>query len=200
MDELVVEREKFDAGYDDYQKLTIVKTELVRTIENLGANTNFNIVAFATDLDIWKKYLVPANITNKASAASWVKRLKPIGGGDDTELASAGLFAAANLAAGKTNTHKALMYPFGVDPEKPPPPMTGPAVDTKRKLDTVFFLSDGRPSTGKLVDTNEILKAVTEQNETARFVIHTIAIGQFQKDFLRSLAELNGGVFVDLGQ
>ena len=69
----------------------------------------------------------------------------------------------------------------------------------KRKLDTVFFLSDGKPSHGKLVDTNEILKEVVEINKMYRIVFHTIAIGQFQKEFLRELARKNGGVFVDLG-
>jgi len=30
--------------------------------------------------------------------------------------------------------------------------------------------------------------------------IHTIAIGEFQKDFMRKIAEQNGGTFVDLGK
>jgi len=70
----------------------------------------------------------------------------------------------------------------------------------KSPLDTVFFLSDGRPSVGKLVDTNEIRKEVRRHNEVFRIVIHTIAIGEFQKEFLQQLAEENGGVFVDMGR
>ena len=67
-------------------------------------------------------------------------------------------------------------------------------------IDTVFFLSDGRPSVGKHTDVQHILEEVTELNQRFRITFHAIAIGQFQKEFLRSLAELNGGVFVDLGQ
>jgi hypothetical protein len=37
-------------------------------------------------------------------------------------------------------------------------------------------------------------------NELRKIVIHTIAIGEFQKDFMKRLAEDNGGVFVDLGR
>ena len=200
MDELVVERERFDAGYSDYRKLTIVKTELSRTLDSLGQDTIFNIVAFASDLKLWKKYLVPANIVNKSSAQAWVKRLKSLGGNEAQELAAAGLGGAANLAAGKTNTYKALMHAFGIDPAVKVAPLTGEKVVLKSKLDTVFFLSDGRPSTGKLVDTREILESVTETNQLYKIVFHTIAIGDFQKDFLRALAGDNGGVFVDLGR
>jgi hypothetical protein len=35
--------------------------------------------------------------------------------------------------------------------------------------------------------------------ETRRIVIHAIAIGELQKDWMRKLAAENGGVFVDLG-
>ena len=68
------------------------------------------------------------------------------------------------------------------------------------KLDTAFFLSDGRPSTGKYVDMNEILREVSKMNQLYKIVIHTIAIGEFQKDFMKGIAEQNGGVFVDLGK
>lgn len=200
MDDFVVETDKFESGHGDLRKLSIVREELLRTIDSLGRSTNFNIVAFATHMKPWKKFSVSANIVNKASAKAWVKRLKPIGGSQAQGLASAGLVGAANLEAGKTNTHGALMFPFGIDPEEPP----GVGVKSgkrsaKNKLDTVFFLSDGRPSTGRLVDTREILKEVAEINQTYRVVFHTIAIGDFQRDFLRDLATQNGGVFVDLG-
>ena len=114
----------------------------------------------------------------------------------------AGLGGSANLQAGKTNTLGALLYAFGIDPEKPPKAVvTGFDKNAiKSPLDTVYFLSDGRPSVGKLIDTNEILKEVRKYNEVYRIVFHAIAIGEFQKEFLQVLAEQNGGVFVDLGR
>lgn len=201
MDDLIVEVEKFQ-GYRDRKRFTIVQAELINAIEGLNANTNFDIVAFATDIHPWKKRLVPANLVNKDAAKGWAKGLKPIGGSEAQEAAAAGLGGAANLAAGRTNTLKALMYAFGVDPEKPErAPVTGFDKDAiKSPLDTVYFLSDGKPSVGKLVETNEILREVRKHNELYRMVIHCIAIGDFQKEFLQTLAQENGGVFVDLGR
>jgi hypothetical protein len=201
MDDLVVEHEKFQ-GYRDYKKFTVVKTELLNAIETLTQDTWFDIVAFASDLHPWRKKLVPANIVNRDAAKAWVGNLAPLGGVDQQDLAAAGLGGSANLAAGKTNTLKALLYIFGVDPDNPVKAVFtgGERVSIKNKIDTVYFLSDGRPSIGKLVDTKEILKEVRRYNEVFRIVIHAIAIGEFQKEFLKELAERNGGVFVDLGR
>lgn len=199
MDDLVVEREKFQ-GYDDFRKFTVVKKELLGAIDTLADNVNFDICAFATELHPWKKRLVPANLINKDAAKDWVNRLKPIGGTEDQEAASFGL-GAGGLELGKTNTITALLHAFGIDADKPPTgPVSGDKTIIKNKLDTVYFLSDGRPSIGRLVDTAEILKEVTKYNEFYKIVIHTIAIGEFQKEFLRDLATQNGGVFVDMGR
>jgi HEAT repeat protein len=201
MEDLVLDTERWSGRYENMQKLTIVKGELLSTLEGLAPNTDFNVVSFASEVKPFKKFLVPANIVNKAAAMAWVRNLKPIGGSEAQALAGAGLSGSANLEAGKTNTFAALMYAFGIDPENPPAqgPQTGKA-SIKNRIDTVFFLSDGRPSTGKLVDTEEIRKAVTELNRDYKMVLHAIAIGEFHKSFLKSLAEENGGVFVDLGR
>jgi hypothetical protein len=201
MDDLVAEVDKFQ-GYRDRRRFTVVQTELLNAIDSLTPETNFDILAFATDISAWKKRLVPANIVNKDAAKSHVKSLKPIGGTEDQNASLAGMTGAANLEAGKTNTLKALMYAFGVDPDKPvKPAVTGFDKNAiKSPLDTVYFLSDGRPSVGKIIETQEILKEVRKHNEAFRMVIHTIAIGDFTKDFLKTLAEENGGVFVDLGR
>ena len=84
-------------------------------------------------------------------------------------------------------------------------PRTGDATynDTKDyavDVDTVFFLSDGRPTVGAFVDPDDILREVKEANDLRKVIIHTIAIGEFQKDFMKRLAEENGGIFVDLGR
>lgn len=201
MDDLVVEVDKF-RDYRDRKRFTIVQTELINTLETLSSDTNFNIVSFATDVKAWKPRLVPANVVNRDSAMSFVKRLKPIGGLESQELAASGLGGAANLEAGKTNTLKALLFGFGVNPDKPPKArVTGIDKEAaKQPLDTVYFLSDGRPSVGKLIEPDEILAEVRRYNEQYRIVFHTIAIGDFQKGFLQQLASDTGGVFVDLGR
>ena len=67
-------------------------------------------------------------------------------------------------------------------------------------LDTVFFLSDGRPSIGKYTDTEVRLEEAGRINKVYRIVFHAISIGQgTPKEFLRALAIQNGGEYVDLG-
>jgi hypothetical protein len=194
MESEVVEKERFAAGeYPSMLRIDIVKTELMRTIEKLEPYVEFNVVAFATDVSTWKNQLVPANVLSKSSALEWVGRLQSIGGSSKEDLARAGLVGSANLEAGKTNTYAALMAALGVEP--------GAKRDEYSvAVDTIFFMSDGRPSHGDYVDTDDILREVRMANSVRKVVIHTIALGEFQKEFMRQLASENGGVFVDLGR
>lgn len=198
MEALVTEKERFEAGgYASYSRMEICKTELIRTIDGLQPHVNFNILAFATDVDPWKAKLVAANVLNKAAAKSWVGRLEPIGGSSKEDLARAGLAGAASLDKGKTNTYGALMAALNVQGG----PRTGGADKTyMTDVDTIFFLSDGRPTVGDYVDTDDILREVTAANQLRKVVLHTIAIGEFEKTFMQRMAEQNGGQFVDLGK
>ncbi len=196
MEALVTEKERFSAGkYPSFARIDIVKTELSRTIDHLEPHVNFNILAFATKVDPWKKKLVPANVLNKSAAKDWIKGLIAIGGASKSDLAHVGLTGSASLELGKTNTFGALMAALNVDAG----PRTG-GDDYTIDVDTIFFLSDGRPTVGDFVDPDDILREVKAANELRKVVIHTIAIGEFQKDFMRRIAEENGGVFVDLGK
>ncbi len=193
MENEVVDKEQFaDGDYPSFSRMDIVKTELERTIEGLESYVEFNILAFATEVRPWKKRLTKANVLNKASAMDFAKKLEPIGGSSKQELASVGLVGAANLGAGKTNTYAALAAALGLDAKKPK--------GYETELDTVFFLSDGKPTTGRFTDRDDILNEIRKANELRKIVIHTIALGQFEKGFMRRLAEENGGVFVDLGK
>ena len=195
MENLVLEKERFEGGdYPSMVRMDIVKTELARTVERLEAYVEFNILSFATEVKSWKKDMVAANPLNKSSAVSWIQRLQPIGGASKQDLASVGLVGAANLDAGKTNSYAALMT--ALDAEEGDRGGDDYEVD----VDTIFFLSDGRPTHGRFVDPDDILREVTAANSLRRVVIHTIAIGEFQKRFMKELAEGSGGVFVDLGK
>ncbi len=195
MENLVVEKERFeDGGYPSFLRIDICKTELVRTIESLEPYVEFNVIAFATAVRPWKKDLVKANVVNKSAAVDWVRKLEALGGASKEDLAQAGLTSSANLEAGKTNTFGALSTALGAGGR-----------GTKDKayecvIDTIFFLSDGRPTVGDYVDPQDVAREIRELNKLRKVVIHTIAIGEFQKDFMKLLAEENGGIFVDLGR
>ena len=66
-----------------------------------------------------------------------------------------------------------------------------------RDVDEVFVLSDGQPSSGVLTDTDEILRVVGEVNKLRKVRIHAVFAGEGSgADFMRKLAEQNGGVLV----
>ncbi len=201
MEEEVVDREMFgERGFTQFGKLDIVREELLRTVESLGDNVRFNILAFATEVTPWRKDLAPANALNKRSAMAFVEDLEPIGGTASGDLANAGLVGSSGLTMGRTNTYAALCAALGVPEAEGLGPATESSRGVKSDVDTIFFLSDGRPSVGELVDPDDILGAVKKINQFRRVVIHTIAIGEFQKDFMYDLATKSGGVFVDLGR
>ena len=196
MEDLVVDKERFDgANYDSWARMDIVKTELLSTVESLEPHVRFGIIAFATDMKKWKKTLVPANVINKESALDFVKRLEPLGGNSKSDLAAAGLGRAADLSSGKTNTYGALSLALGLEDKG-----RGKKEEYLGEVDTIFFLSDGRPTHGTFIEPKEVGERITEANLIRKVVIHTIAIGNFEKTFMKGLAEDNGGVFVDLGK
>jgi HEAT repeat protein len=195
MEQEVIEKDRFaDGDYPSYKRMDIVKTELLRTIDTLESYVEFNILRFATDTKRWKKDQVKANVLNKSSSTTWVKRLESIGGSSKEDLAAVGLVGSANLEAGRTNTYAALMDALeaGGDDVRDD--------DYELGIDTIFFLSDGRPSWGRFTETEDILREVRAANELRKVVIHTIAIGEFEKDFMERLAVENGGIFADLGK
>ena len=195
MESLVVEQERFaDGDYPSFARIDIVKTELARTIEGLESYVKFNILSFATEVEPWKNKLVGANVLNKRSAVDWTMRREAIGGSSNEDLARAGLVGSANLDAGKTNTYGVLMQGLEAAGRGTRDDHYDVAVDT------IFFLSDGRPTHGELVDPDDILREVRSANDLRKVKIHTIAIGEFQKDFMRRLAAENEGAFVDLGR
>ncbi|MCP4094163.1 MAG: VWA domain-containing protein [Planctomycetes bacterium] len=203
MEEEVVDREGFrERGFTRFTKLAIVQEELARSVDQLGDNVVFNIYSFATEVEPWRKKPVPANALNKRSAIAWVKKLKPIGGAAAGQRASAGLAGSSDMEKGRTNTYAGLLAGLGVsaDPKKRGPLTETAAEEIDKIADTMFFLSDGKPTVGELVDTEDIKKAIAEINRFRKVVIHTIAIGDVPSNFIKALADENGGVFVDLGR
>ncbi len=202
MEEEVVDQQPFrERGFTRFRKLDIVQEELARSIEGLGPEVRFNLFAFATEIHPWRKKLVPANALNRRSATAFVRGLQPLGGAAAAAAASAGLQGSAGEREGMTNTYAALLAGLGIkNPDKLESTTQGATEFVKGSGDTLFFLSDGRPSVGELVDPDDILEAVLELNRFRRVVVHTIAIGEFQKDFMEFLARDTGGIFMDLGR
>ena len=76
---------------------------------------------------------------------------------------------------GPTNVHDALAAAFA-----------------DQEIDTIFLLTDGRPSVGPIVDPSQLADEVERWNFSRSIRIHTIAIGA-KSDFLARLAKDSGG-------
>ena len=64
-------------------------------------------------------------------------------------------------------------------------------------LDTVFFLTDGRPTAGKIRDRQRMLQIFKEWNTTAHLTIHTIGVGaDHDIEFMKELARIGDGRYV----
>ncbi|MDP6850271.1 MAG: hypothetical protein QF524_04935, partial [Planctomycetota bacterium] len=156
--------------------------------------------AFASEIEPWRKKRVPANSLNKRSAHDFLRKLEPIGGAAASEMAQAGLTGSAGLGKGRTNTYGALCRALGVEPNQEAGVVTPGVVEKKDGVDTIFFLSDGIPSVGSIVEPDDILSAILEFNRFRGVVIHTVSIGEFKKDFMIDLAHKTDGVYVNLGR
>ena len=62
------------------------------------------------------------------------------------------------------------------------------------KVDTIYLLTDGQPSAGRIVDPEQILDEVQRLNRTRQVVIHCIGLG-IDSDLLRRLSEISGGTY-----
>jgi HEAT repeat protein len=65
-----------------------------------------------------------------------------------------------------------------------------------KDADTIYLLSDGEPTNGRIIDTEDILREVRKMNRLRQIVIHTISFGP--SPFLKTLAAQNGGQYVEI--
>jgi Mg-chelatase subunit ChlD len=87
---------------------------------------------------------------------------------------------------GGTNIHDALESAF----------MLALRATGEPIVDTVFFVTDGTPTAGKLQDPKAILDQAREWNRQANLTLHCIALGEADHEFLQELAKIGNGTFL----
>ncbi len=65
-----------------------------------------------------------------------------------------------------------------------------------KDADTIYLLSDGEPTAGRIVATEDLLREIRKMNRLRQIVIHTISFGA--SAFMKDLAEQNGGLYVEV--
>ncbi len=153
------------------RKIDVAKEELDKAIASLPADALFNIIFYSTEVEIWRKTLIEADAKTKKVAKAYVAEREPGGG---------------------TNIHEPLMRAFE---------LAGRGAKDKEygdvSVDTIFFLSDGQPTAGRITDPEDILREVAAQNKLRKIQIHTIGVGRdHHREFMRVLAESSGGQYI----
>ncbi|MBI5361399.1 MAG: VWA domain-containing protein [Planctomycetes bacterium] len=166
-------------------KMDAVKKELIKTILALPHDVFFTIIFYSQAPSAWKEELCKAIPQNKLDAIEAIEKQSP---------------------NGQTNIYDSIEMAFkmsakegGRKPQqnKDKGGSSTALLEGNDGADTIYLLTDGVPNIGKISDAAGILKAVTELNKTRMIQINTIGVGQaLDDDFLRKLAEQNGGMYI----
>lgn len=178
-----------DPNASNGTRLDFAKKQLERAIDELQPINKFNIVTFngAPAAKPWNKELVDAGPKNRDKAKEHVKSLTAVYPRGSTE-------GGTNIWSGLAEGLKMKTLVYGDRDEG--------------TIDEIFVLSDGAPTAGEVTDPVEILNLVAETNRFAKVRINTVFItspnDQEPKglslppsDFMRRMAEQNGGRFVE---
>lgn len=161
-------------GKRETTKAKLVVEELKKMVMSLKDGDLFNVVIFNDGVRIWKK---------RSDGRPALVKIN-----DETRDDLLGGYLDNLMPSGLTNLYGALDAALGFG---------GRGLHDKYYAlgyDTLYVLSDGAPTAGKITDTEEILRAVRETNKLRRLTINTITFGQLNEvEFLEKLAKQNGG-------
>ena len=151
------------------KKIEVAKAELNRVIPALPDDATFGLIGFAATATVWEQGMVTATPEVRKRALAWIAAL-------ETKAA--------------TNIYDTLELCFKIG--RPGTEYVGAG-----EPDTLFFVSDGAPTVGKVLDPERILAFVRRANLGRGIKIHCIGVGEdHDVDFLRKLAEENQGQYV----
>jgi hypothetical protein len=151
-------------------KLDRARRELSRTLGDLHPDIRFNIFLFNDSITAFANDYKPASPVNITAAELFFKDAEAKGGTN--------LFDALNRAL--------ALQDIG----------TLNRIGAGSVCDTIFLLSDGVPSTGLVINPDEILEIISKANRRKRIRIHTIYVGAEHSPFMQEFAQRNFGAYV----
>jgi Mg-chelatase subunit ChlD len=149
-------------------RMDIARKALLDALGRLDARTRVRLVFFNTRVKLWKNDLQPVGGANLDSMRSTLRNLR---------------------AQGETNFYGALKAALGLYGK----PTLDP--DLGNIPDTVYFLTDGRPTKGEITAMPELISWFEGLERFAKVRLHIIALGELNVDVpsLRKLAAAGGG-------
>ena len=153
-------------------KIELAREQLKWSIETLPKGVHFNVVFYATDVQVWKEppEMVPATKENKQAAIDWFLAIDANG---YTRTFDA-LAKALEYASGKGGADTVFLLSDG----------SPTAVDA------------GEPLTGEALEAE--YAAFLEKNKIYKCVVHTIGVGRAQnRPLMERIARDTGGTYRD---
>jgi len=150
------------------RKIDVARREFTRAMAPLDDRGRFGVLLYSGIVFPFADRAEPALRERKDQAIAFVESTA-VGGG--TNLSDA-LEEALLLAGGG-------VYERPRDPE----------------ADTIFLLTDGFPTAGRLQAPEAIVREIRRVVRTSRIVVHCVGTGSHDRGFLRALAQATGGQF-----
>jgi len=162
-------------------KFALARREVEASLKAIDPRTKFNVYFFRTIATAMGGRLMPATPANVEKA---LRRI-------DTE---APRFDTGRGEAYRTNYVDVLRLLLDMKPGDPP------STGFSDAPDSIYFLTDGKPTVGDITQPDVLRSWFREMNRFARIRVNVITFGSTEIDpvFLRGLAEENGGVFVQV--
>ncbi len=161
---------KYTQEGTDQTKMDIALAELAKTLERFKQETRFNVVIMSTEALVMRKRKLALRClpATKANKASALKFVKSLW--DSLE----------DIRRGRGDLYDALMDAL-IEPD----------------VDTIFLLSDGKPTYGAYIIDENIMTNLTKEHRFRQVVIHTILTGKkgTNPKLMKNIAELTGGMF-----
>ncbi len=159
-------------GKEIVTRLDLARAELVHAVEAVPEGAYLQLIWYESEVFVWSREGArKATRDNKAELIIRVNNLRP---------------------GGSTNIHGALSAAFTAQ-------RRGDfKANYRDSVDTIYFLSDGDPSAGDIIEVPHLVADIREQNRIRRIKIHTIGMGTPGSPLLRDLARFSAGTFVDL--
>jgi len=154
---------------DAKTRLDAAKEQIVLAVQAMLAESQYQVLTFASEARAWTSTPVKPSSNSTRSLTELLGRLRAHGGTNLFEgLATALQFEQRRYGDASSST-----------------------------IDELFVLSDGEPTAGAVQQADDLLRLVREANQYTKVRIHCVFTGTGKgADLLRSLAEQNGGVFV----
>jgi hypothetical protein len=152
------------------RRIDVLRKEFAGAVDMLDEKKKFNVLLFNHRVIRYQAGALVGDRAARDAAKRWALAVEPSSG---------------------TNIHDSLETAFR---------LANTAADGKNYqavFDTIYFMTDGTPTAGKLQKSADILEAVATWNRTAKVTVHCIAVGDgADVKFLSALATANHGQFV----